>query len=94
MTNILQGDFNLYSSTLSLGAGRSTTRARTPYSHEMQFRIDAPFTVDLSALSYLAPYLIMNEQFIDESDISKYYMYDVTFQKELAKETEYSAWLD
>ena len=94
LTNILQGDFNIGNSTLNVGAGRSQVMNRTPYQHTMEFRVDAPFLVNLSALSYLAPYLIMDERFVDESDIDKFYLYETSMEKESTKETEYTAWLD
>lgn len=94
ITNILQGDFNLWGSTLSLGVGRSGSRSRTPYDHELQFRMNAPFTADIDALSYLPPYLVMSPEFVKEDDISQFYLYEGVFNSEFAKETEYSAWLD
>ena len=94
ITNILQGEFALGSSTLNLGVGRSSSISKTPYSHDLQFRINAPYTVPLSSLSYLPPYLAVSSDFVNESDPSKYYLYEGYFNTESAKETEYSAWLD
>lgn len=93
-TNILQGDFNLWGTTLNLGAGRSQVNNKVPYNHDMEFRIDAPFKVSTSTLSYLAPYLVMDERLVDESDITKWYLYRASFDIEKAKEVEYSAWFD
>lgn len=93
-TNILQGDFNLWGTTLNLGAGRSQVNNNTPYSHDMEYYLDAPFKVSTSTLSYLAPYLVMDKRLVDESDITKWYLYRASFDLEKAKEVEYSAWLD
>lgn len=94
VTNILQGEFNLWGTTLDVGVGRSESRNRMPYQHELEYRIDAPYRVNPSSLSYLAPYLVMDERLVDESDVNEYYMYCATFQKENAREVEYSTWLD
>ncbi|ADY53942.1 TonB-dependent receptor [Pseudopedobacter saltans DSM 12145] len=94
ITNMLQGEFNLLNSTLEVGAGRSNSNSKTPYSHDLQFRINSPFTVPISSLLYLPPYLAVSPQFVDETPLSKYYMYEGYFNTEAAKETEYSAWLD
>lgn len=94
ITNILQGEFALWSSTLNIGVGRSSSVSKTPYNHDLQFRINAPYTVPLNSLSYLPPYLAINSDFVNESDPSQYYLYEGYFNTESAKETEYSAWLD
>ena len=60
----------------------------------MQFRLNAPFTADIDALSYQPPYLIANSKFVKEDDLTQYYLYEAIFNTEFAKETEYSAWLD
>ena len=41
ITNMLQGEFNVLGATLNLGVGRSSSRTRTPYDHQMQFRLNA-----------------------------------------------------
>lgn len=94
ITNMLQGEFNVLGATLNLGVGRSSSRTRTPYDHQMQFRLNAPFTADIDALSYQPPYLIANSKFVKEDDLTQYYLYEAIFNTEFAKETEYSAWLD
>lgn len=35
ITNMLQGEFNVLGATLNLGVGRSSSRTRTPYDHQM-----------------------------------------------------------
>ena len=94
LTNILQGDFNILGATLSAGVGRSNTDTKTPYNHQLQFRLNAPFTANIDDLAYQPPYLIANAKFVKEDDLGQYYLYEATFNDELAKETEYSAWLD
>lgn len=94
LTNILQGDFNIGNSTLNVGAGRSQVMNKTPNNLAMDFRIDGPFRTNMSSLIYLAPYLIMDERFVDDGALDDYYLYETSMQSESAKETEYTAWLD
>ena len=54
----------------------------------MQFRLNAPFTADIDALSYQPPYLIANSKFVKEDDLTQYYLYEAIFNTEFAKETE------
>lgn len=94
LSNIVQGDHTFWNSTLSWGLGRSESRQKTPYEHILGFRMNTPFRVDLDALGSLPPYLVSSPEYVDESDLGLYYLYDGTFNSEHTNETEYSAWLD
>lgn len=94
LTNMLQGDHDFWNSTLSWGIGRSDSRQKTPYEHRLEYRMNAPFTVDINALSTLPPHLVSAPGNVNESDVTQYYLYDGTFNTERTTEKEYSAWLD
>lgn len=94
ITNILQGDHNVWNSTFSWGVGRSASKQKTPYEHVLGFRMNTPFTVDLDALGYLPPHFVSSPEYVNESNLSQYYLYEGTFNSEESNETEYSAWLD
>lgn len=94
LTNMLQGDHDFWNSTLSWGVGRSESRQKTPYEHELEYRMNTPFTVDINALGTLPPHLVSASGNVDESDITRYYLYDGTFNTDRTNEKEYSAWID
>jgi len=94
LTNMLQGEHNFWSSTLNWGFGRSDSRQRTPYEHQMEFRMNTPFTVDINSLGTLPPHMVSAPNNINEQDLTQYYLYEGRFTTERTSEIEYSAWLD
>lgn len=94
LSNILQAELNLLSSRLDAGVGHSGSWMRRPWSNELDFRINTPFTEDISYLESLPPYDAISPDYINESDLGQYYLHNGRFQSRYTKERELSAWLD
>lgn len=94
ITNILQGEHNFWNSSLSWGLGRSDSKQKTPYDHSLDFRMNTPFTVEVNGLGMLPPHMVSSPQYVNESDLTQYYLYDGTFNTEKSDEVEHSAWID
>lgn len=94
LSNVLQGDFNVLGSTLSFGAGHSSTWVKTPWSNQIEFRIDNPYLAPLSKLEKMEPYLAIAPEFVNEADMSLWYLYHNRNVRQHTDERELSAWLD
>ncbi|MGM9787251.1 MAG: TonB-dependent receptor [Candidatus Cryptobacteroides sp.] len=94
LSNVLQGDFNILGSTLSFGAGHSSTWVKTPWSNQLEFRIDNPFLVPLSQLEKMEPYLAISSDYVNDSDMSLWYLFHDRNVTQRTNERELSAWID
>lgn len=94
LSNVLQGDFNILGSSLSFGAGHSSIWVRTPWSNEIEFRIDNPYLTPLSKLEKMEPYLAISSEHVNDSDMSLWYLYHNRNVKQKTDEREFSAWID
>lgn len=94
LSNILQSELNLLASSIDIGIGHSGSWMNRPWSNELDFRLNTPFTEDISFLESLPPYDAIHPDYVDESDLGQYYLYHGRFQSRKTKERELSAWLD
>jgi len=94
LSNVLQGEFNILSSRLDIGLGHSGSWMQRPWSNSLDFRINTPFTEDISFLESLPPYEAINPAYVEESDLGQYYLHNGRFESQFTKERELSAWLD
>ena len=95
LSNVLQGDFNILGSTLSFGAGHSSTWVRTPWSNAIEFWMDNPYTTNISDLENLPPYdAIAPEYRVPESEMDRWYLYSGRNSGLNTNERELSGWLD
>ncbi len=94
LSNILSGEFNIAGSTLTVGAGHSSAWIKTPWSNELDFDLSTPFTEDISVLQYLAPYDAIASEYVNERDLSQYYLYNGRMETKNTGEREISAYID
>ena len=95
LSNVLQGDFNILGSTLSFGAGHSSTWVRTPWSNAIEFWMDNPYTTNISDLENLPPYdAIAPEYRVPESEMDRWYLYSGENTGKRTMERELSGWID
>ncbi|MBR1705439.1 MAG: TonB-dependent receptor [Bacteroidales bacterium] len=94
LSNILQAGLNVLSSRLDIGAGHSSSWMRKPWSNELEFRLNTPFTADISFLEDLLPYDAVSPEYVSEDDLGQYYLYNGRFEAQRTHERELSAWLD
>lgn len=95
LSNVLQGDFNILGSTLSFGAGHSSTWVKTPWSNMLEFWIDNPYTVNVSDLENLPPYDAISQEYrVPESEMDRWYLYSGENTGKNTMERELSGWLD
>ncbi len=94
LSNVLQGDFNILGSTLSFGAGHSSSWVRTPWSNQIEYRIDNPYLTPLSILEKMVPYEAIAPENVNESDMSLWYLYHGRNVRQHTDERELSGWID
>ena len=92
LSNSLEVSHNFWGTSLDYGAGRSYSAQKTDYDHQLDFRLQSPFT-NPSSLLYLEPKDVPAPGNVNEN-INNYYLYSGTFDKVQAPETELSAWLN
>ncbi len=94
LSNILKAELNLAGSLIEIGAGHSSAWMRTPWSNQLEFRMNTPFTTDISIIETLPPYDAIAPEHVTEDDIAKWYLYNGQNETEKTNEREISAWLD
>ena len=94
LSNILKGEFNIGRTFLEVGAGHSSAWMRSPWSNELEFRLNTPFTTDISIIETLPPYEAISSEHVAEDDITQWYLYDGRNETEQTNEREISAWID